>query len=110
MNNNTSVNVPIYSTFNKASRRSRRSGRNRSNQQRNPLPSFDAEIFMDNICSPPFINQQYYINFVRSKITNLNKHNTKMLFLHLCKCINEQNPSYHKYNSNRFTAYLTYLF
>ena len=107
---NRSINIPIYNTFNKIpSRRSKRGGRHRNNSAVLVDSSFNADLFMDNINSPQLDNHQFYINFVRDQIMSLNKSNTKMLFLHLCRCINDHSPLYHKYIANEFSAYLPYL-
>ena len=105
---NTCTNQAIYETFNKLpSRRTKRGGsRNKRHTQESV---FNPITFMDTINSPEPDKQKFFINHVRYKIMSLNKVHTKELFLHLCICINEHNDHYHKYNSNIYTAYLSYL-
>ena len=105
--NNTATNRAVYETFNKEpSRRTKKGGR-RQNQQPNTI--FNPSIFMNNICDINIDQKELFINTIRSLVMALNKTSTKQLFLHLCICINEQNDSFHHYNSNAYSSYLSYL-
>ena len=108
--NNTSTNNSIYETFNNSpSRRSKRGGtRNRRTHHRTTF-NFDVAAFMDTVNSITPVNSYEFINSVRNHVMNLNKDNTKTLFLHLCTCINEHNHYFHTYSTNSYTSYLPYL-
>lgn len=106
---NNSVNVPVYSIFNKEP--SRRTKRGSGVNKRNSLVSdndFDPDGFLVGL-SRPDVPQYDYINFLRSQIFQLRKIHIKTLFLHLCKCIKDKNQQFHQYNSNIHTTYFSYL-
>ena len=106
--NNNSVNHSVYETFNKSSSRRTKRGGTRKNKQRYVETIFDPVGFM-NIINSPDDYQDFYINYVRHKIMSLDKLSTKLLFLHLCICINDHNEYFHQYNSNEYNHYLAYL-
>ena len=111
---NTSTNKAIYETFNKVpSQRTKRGGSKRNRQeQQQQLPftsSFNPATFMDNITTTNLNHKEHFTNYVRTQIMRLDKNKTKLLFLHLCTCINDHNHFFHKYNSNHYTSYLAYL-
>ena len=106
---NTCTNIAIYETFNKSPSRRTKRGGSRTNQRHTQESVFNPITFMDTIYSPAPDKHKFFINHVRYKIMSLNKVHTKELFLHLCICINEHNDHYYKYNSNIYTAYLSYL-
>lgn len=108
---NTTANHTIYETFHKSpSRRTKRGGKSRNdNRIRNVEDVFIVDDFMNQFSTMLLVQDTFCFNFIRNKIMQLNLKNTKALFLHMSICINEHNNLYTKYNSNQYTANLTYL-
>ena len=108
---NNSINKAVYEIFNKnPSRRTKKGGISRNHGNRNNLNSiFNPMEFMESLNSPDADGALFFINFVRNKIMNLNKPNSKALFLHLSICINEHNELFENYIKNEYCAYLPYL-